>query len=333
MRLRILNDVHIGTERSAGTTVDSRWKLRQTVIAQFKLLLPEAQDLMILGDLFNDAEAPQIDLFMVYSILDSWLTYSGHHLYVVAGNHDLSKTSNVFSSFDLLCQLLRTASSRVTIIKEPTMTPYGYVIPHLANQDLFNKALKTVPASKFLFLHVNYDNFFAAQSDQSLNISKEQVDSLPVETVIIGHEHNFKQEGKVLLPGSQTCTSVSDWIGAKGKFLVEVEDNGSWEVKQVQERDVAFIEQDWKSLEPTEHTFVRVVGHATAEQAAQVASTIAKFRAISEAFVVSNAVQIEQNEGLGDFSGNLESVQAFDVWKALVSVLDPAEVTKIEELT
>lgn len=326
--LTILNDVHIGVERVSGTTIESRYALRQHTLVKFGMLLPD-NDLMILGDLFDSYEVPISDLLSAYNLLREWLT-KGHKLYLVAGNHDLSKTSNVMSSFDFLGALLKIKDQydQVQVIKSPVMTHYGYVIPHLANQDLFNAALKEVPECDKLYLHCNYDNFFAAQSDQSLNISKEQVAECKARQVIIGHEHQYKTAGKVLLPGNQIATSVADWQHCDTKYYLQ----DSIPVPHVI-RDSEYTEQDWKDLTLTTHNFVRVIGDATVAESSQVVTAIAKFRAKSPAFVVSNAVNIESGDGLGDFANSLEAVTAFDVWRALGEVLPSSDMTILKDLT
>ena len=326
--LMILNDIHAGVERVAGTTIESRYALSQYVIKKFATLLPD-NDLLILGDLLDSVNVPVADLFAIYNIIREWLL-KGHKLYLVAGNHDLSKTSNVMSSFDFLGALLKIKDQydQVQVIKAPVMTHYGYVIPHLANQDLFNAALKEVPECDNLYLHCNYDNFFAAQSDQSLNISKEQVAECKARNIIIGHEHQYRSAGKVWFPGNQIATSVADWQNCTTKEYIQAD-------KRIIHglREDEYIEQDWKNLAVTTHNFVRVIGDATVAESSQVVTAIAKFRAKSPAFVVSNAVNIESGDGLGDFANSLEAVTAFDVWRALGEVLPSSDMAILKDLT
>lgn len=289
---------------------------------------------MFLGDLFDSYEAPVWDVLQVYSILAKWkANHPDNYLYLVAGNHDLSKTSNVLGSFDMLAALLEDRFfDTVQVVKEPLDSAYGYIIPHLPNQAAFDAALAKVPERKFLFLHCNYDNNFAAQSDQSLNITKEQVDALPVQQVIIAHEHQVKSVGKVLLPGNQIATSISDWQGCTAKFKVVVVADEAASLVKVASRDEQYVEHLWTDPQVTDHKFVRLVGAATAEQAPDVVNAVARFRASSPALVVGNGVQIATADGLGDFAASLESVQAFDVWSALSDVLETAEIETLKGL-
>lgn len=329
MPLRVLNDLHLGVNRSAGTTAASKLALKQDMLVQFKALLPTS-DLMILGDLFDSYEVPLADMLDVFNVLREWCA-KGYDLYLVPGNHDLSKTSTTLSSFQFLCALMATFSN-TKVIDKPAMTPYGYVIPHLPNQTVFDLALANVPECDFLFLHCNYNNFFATQSDHSLNLSKEQATECKAKCIIIAHEHNTKVEGKVVLPGCQIASSVSDWQSARGKSYLEIGAT-SYNLVAHRARDTDYGEVDWRQLDDTTYPFMRIIGTAKTTEAAIVVNAIAKFRAKSTAFVISNAVQIESDEALGGFSEALESAQGFDVWNALSVVLSEPEMAILKELT
>jgi predicted phosphodiesterase len=329
--LTVLNDVHIGAIRVAGTTPTTKLALQAHLLSQFKALLPNS-DLMILGDLFDTHDTNIYDVYQTYKMLSRWADDTEKKLYLVAGNHDISKTSTTFSSFEMLCNLLKFAHPNVTVIMTPQMTPHGYVIPHLPNQAAFDKALESVPECDVLYLHVNYNNSFAAQSDQSLNLTAKQAEACPAKQIVIAHEHNYKVAGKVTLPGNQVASSVSDWVNSPSKSYVTVT-NGTVEVKHVRHAIEEYVELPWKLLEITSHKFVRVVGTATSEEATQVVSAIAKFRQISPALVVSNAVEIALNDDSGDFAASLEAAQGFDVWQALEAHFTASEVTKLRALT
>lgn len=285
---------------------------------------------MILGDLFDSFDVNPLDFYQTYVILKDWLTANpDNYLYLVAGNHDLSKTSTTVSSFELLCKFL--AGMQTIVILEPTYTPYGYVIPHLPNQTLFDEALTKVPSCQNLFLHVNYDNHFAAQSDQSLNLSKEQAEWLPVQRIIIAHEHNMRTHGKVIIPGNQIASSVSDWLSSDTKWYVRLYAK-ECQLISCRYRASEFVEVDWKELETANANFIRVTGRVKPEEANLVVTALAKFRAVSQAFVISSAVEVE-GEGSADmFAASLESVQAFDVLKALSVHLTTDQMKKVQEL-
>ena len=329
--LTVISDTHIGTVRSSGTTLASQVALTAYIHESFKALLPDS-DLMILGDLFDKAEVNLADLLFTYNALSEWLE-RGYSLYMVSGNHDDHRTTGKLSSFDMLGELLKQLTHRVTVIKGGgAMTPYGYVISHMPNQAMFDAELVKVPECNVLFLHCNYNNFFAAQSDQSLNISKEQVEACKAKKIVIAHEHVKKADGKVTLPGNQIPTSISDWQGCDAKYRTAVTHEGAVTLEFVKLKHENYIEQPWSSPVVTGHKFVKLVGTATAEQAAQVVSAVAKFRAISTAFVVANGVQISSESGVEGFDESLESVRSFDVMSALGELLSRDEMTVLKEL-
>ena len=331
--LSILNDIHLGVIRSAGTTPATQLALRKYALNEFKKLLPTQGDLLINGDLFDTNNIPISDVLETYFILNDWLhANKSSKLYNSAGNHDLSRTSSVLSSFQFLGKLLsRNFPDRYVHIEEPMMTPHGYVIPHLRNQEIFNLALEQVPECDFLFVHANYDNGFAAQSDHSLNISKEQADLCKAKIIVFGHEHHKRQAGKVVIPGNQIATSVADWLNPQDKGYVTIV-NGKLGFTVTQEREQDFIELDWRNLEKSEHKFIRVSGSATAEEASEVVNSINRFRKVSEAFVITNAVSIETAGISVDFDSTLQSVQRFSVMEALKEIMTDEEMALLETL-
>lgn len=330
MTLRVLNDIHVGSVRVAGTTAASQLTLRKHIIERFQKLLPATGDLLINGDLFDSFSAPMNDVLSTYEILADWLhEHPSATLYNSAGNHDKAKTDNVMSSFQFLGRLLaRQFSRRYVHIEQPTEIPYGYVIPHLANQEFFNAALSGMPSTKRLFLHCNLGNKFAETADQSLNLSLPVLDTLPCNEVILGHEHKHRTVGKALVVGNQIATSVADWLGPD-KYYADLGE--STHLFRCAEKQKEFIQQDWKGLKETDALFVQVTGTADADQAFEVVSAINKFRKSSNAFVVSNAVDVTADDG-SVFSANLESVKAFSILQSLKESLTAGEYNKIKEL-
>lgn len=333
MRLTVLNDVHIGVSRTAGTTPASQVALKNHILQRFSELLPETGDLMILGDLFDTGNVPMFEVLETYKVLLTWLNRSDGTLYNVAGNHDLNKSSNILSSFQFLGALLKMSHpERYVHVETPILTPYGYVIPHLHNQEAFNAALTAVPTCHRLFVHVNVDNNFAAQSDHSLNLSTEQIEALPVEQIVCAHEHHRRTLGKVVIPGNQIASSVADWLSPQDKFMAVI-NNGELALIQTSVRSEEFEELPWDS-EPLASIkrFVRVTGVTTAEAAAGAISAINRLRASSPAFVVTNATSVQSADGNTVFSDSLESVQSFSILDALRRFLTDDEYSVVEKL-
>lgn len=331
MSLVILNDVHIGAIRSGGTTPSTALALRKKILDDFEKLLHKDKDLMLLGDLFDKANIPLTDVLDTYKILASWLTNNPtNKLYNVAGNHDLSGSSNVLSSFQFLGALLKHSfPGRYVHIEEPKQIPYGYVVPHLRNQEMFDLALSQAPAHTVLFLHANFESPFAQHSDQSLNFTHDQVKKAKL--VVCAHEHQARSHKNVEIPGNQIASSVSDWLGAKTKRFLTLDETGFYYTDCVNNYE-EFLVQDWRDLEDTGHVFVRVEGLASTEQASEVVNAINRFRKTSPALVITNAVKIESDGTTVDFESTLEKVQGFNVMEALRSFLSAEEMKIIESL-
>ena len=336
MPLLILNDIHLGSIRVAGTTPASAYQLRQDLIEGFERLVNQASgDLMLLGDLFDGADIPRPDMLAAFRILSAWLTQRpASKLYAVAGNHDLSRSSQQMSAFQLLGALLMDAfPSRVMYVEGSVMTPYGYVISHMPNQDLYNLEVEKVPACDYLFTHVNYNNLFAQEADHSLNLSETQARTLPVRHVVFAHEHQQRAEldGKVIVIGNNICASISDCLGNTSKRMMIIEDDGSHRFVETWRAEGDYQECDWRELEDGAR-FVRAVGTATAEEAATVMQTIARFRAKSSARVVGNAVKIASAAGESEFELTHEQITEFNVREALREFLTEDENKKVDAL-
>ncbi|WP_454735447.1 metallophosphoesterase [Cupriavidus necator] len=335
--LYVLNDVHIGVTRSAGTTPTSAYALRQRIIERFGELLEQQVGnchLLINGDLFDEYQIPQHDLLKTYMLLTAWLAdYEDASLTLGLGNHDLSKDSTKLSSAEFLGHLLERAyPDRVQVVKGSAALRDGmYMISHVPNQDLFDMELEAVPeGTTYLFLHANYDNGFAAESDHSLNVSEEQARKLADRgvTLVFGHEHQGKQAlgGKVLIVGNQIPSSVADCLGNSEKFMLRITDTGP-ELEAVWFAHQDFARVDWEDLASYQGDamFIRVEGKADAAQAADVVSVISKFRSKSSAFVVTNAVRIGETDVGEDLKITAEDVRSFDVLGALVDLLTEEE--------
>ena len=330
--LAVINDLHLGVQRSAGTTPLTAWNLRQSALKQAADLIDECRDcdLMILGDLLDSIAVPMSDWLATFQMLQDRCAHSPNHTYLVGGNHDYPKTDTTLSSFQLLCAVLTDLNpGKVTTIHKPTMTPHGYVIPSLANQDLMDQALKGVPTCDVLYLHCNFDNKFAAQSDQSLNLSQEQAEACPAKHIVIAHEHQTRKIGKVWIPGNQIVTSVSDCLGSDAKRWTIVE-AGQPRFEKLYDIQEVFEQMPWDALTESDKPFIRVGGQAAAVQASEVVSAISLYRRQSNALVITNAVKVLAEDGSQVFERSLESVKTFDVMAALKEFLKPEEFAVVE---
>lgn len=331
--LTTINDLHLGARRTGGTTIASSDKLRWYLLDQYKTLLGCIKtDLLINGDWLDTFSIDLRDLLQVYDITCEWLIANPTlKFYPAAGNHDRSKDSTKTSSFDFLSGLLsRRFPSQVFPINEPMALPdhNAYVIPHVINQETFDAAIAAVPPVDTLYVHANYDNDFAVHADHSLNLALWQARALQVKTIVFGHEHQAKtaMNGKVLVVGNQFPSSIADCLGNSEKsYLVGTERVECWSAPG------SFEEQDWQNLSNGPQ-FVRVVGKARSDQAGDVVAAIARFRATSDAFVITNAVEIAGLDDNESISSNLEQINNFSVLGALLEILSEEEGAVVKQL-
>ena len=335
--ITILNDLHIGAVRSAGTTPQTAYKLRQGLLKGLENLLDKIHtDVLVNGDFFDGPNIPMADLLGAYVIVTQWLA-RGKHLWLSDGNHDLSKNSTVLSSFQFFAKLLVESYPEQVVHISGAGQHIGnrrYVIPHVANQDLFNLELTRMPANMdVLFLHANYDNKFAVEADHSLNMSEDQAKEISVDLIVFAHEHQNRQalKGKVQIVGNQLPSSVSDCLGNGEKYLAVLAEDNLLDMVQVLNVDTVFSQQDWRSLEDTTD-FIRVTGTATAAEAAQMISVIAKFRADSSALVITNAVKVDGQNDTDEMALSHEDITTFNVMAELLSLLTPEEGVKVTNL-
>lgn len=232
-KLLVINDLHIGAARSAGTTPATAWQLRGDLLNQYRDLLAasESMDILVNGDFFDTYQIPFSDMLEALKITQEHLIRNPKvKAYFVAGNHDLSKDSTKMSSFEFFCEILQTAfADRFRMIKGTYHFDDKYVISHVVNQDVFNLELEQVPDGvKWLFLHCNFNNHFAQECDLSLNLSESQAKSFIERgiTIVLGHEHQQRIlfDGRLVILGNQFPSSVSDCLNNDAKFAMVIGD-------------------------------------------------------------------------------------------------------------
>lgn len=339
----ILNDTHIGASRKAGTTPASQAALTEHIHQNFEALINATDEdhIVINGDLFDGFEVPGTDLIRTFNVLDRWFMKArqAQHLTLIAGNHDYNPRGDKVSSFHLLTHFLKVRRGMSVNIIDHTcgfsrVADRVWAIPHVANQDLFDielhKALDAAGGGGFLLLHANYNNNFAVEADHSLNVSKEAADLLISAgwTLIFGHEHQARVAQSIIIPGAQIPTSVADCLGCQGKYYLTLSGKETQLKEWLNlEEDRVFTHVDWRNLDADPgYQFIRVEGTATAEEAAEVVDAVARFRAKSQAFVVTNAVKVEGVAAFDELAEmSLEQITAFNVLDALLSELTEEE--------
>jgi DNA repair exonuclease SbcCD nuclease subunit len=357
-RTLIINDLHLGVQRSGGTTIQSAAALRRWAHEQHRALLMEArfrrvERLVYNGDLTDTFDIELGDAIEIFADTRQFMM-ENPDIEVVwgEGNHDLSKDSSRMGTVAFIGRVLEaTFPGRFLLVEQPRVLDDGlYLIPHLANQTLFDAALAAVPeGTRYLLLHCNYDNTFAGQQDHSLNISRDQAKELTRRgiTVILGHEHQGRElmGGKVVIAGNQFPTSIADCLrhgdaqkdGRKYCLLLdasgEITKLKTWDPEQ--EPTGWYAEVDWHDLKDTTEAgrgFIRVTGTASGLEAANVIKEISYLRQRSASFVITNAVKVEKPEGFDDLPDAIEDIQQVNVMELLYGMLEPEQVAKLKEL-
>lgn len=335
MQILVLNDVHLGVQRRAGTTPASSNALREYLFDRLQVTMDSWHGpLLFNGDLFDGFNIPLTDVHRFISMVAEWLAEDPRReAHLGRGNHDISQDSSRLSSFDFAGAVLRLLSARVFVYTTPGWVKAGlWIIPHMPNQDLFDQALNDAPGNAVVMLHANYDNNFAVESDHSLNVSEEQARSLIARgcRLVFAHEHQADEHlnGDVIVVGNQWPSSVADCLGNDTKRAVILDNAGDrWDFTftttwKSSDSD-GLSKLNWTDL-PAEPDagFVRVGGKASAEQATAVVDAIARLRQKSDAFVVTNAVEIEGVQISDDIAATVEAVRGFDAIAFLFEHLD-----------
>lgn len=334
----IINDLHIASFRSGGTTPRSQAELRDYLRESMSnLIASEQKEITINGDLFDSFSVEPAEVIKTYEILAKWLGDTGSTLNLIQGNHDWNPRGDKTSSFHLLAFFLQNRFfSQVQVFDEgfDRITSGVYCIPHMPNQAAFDAEIKIAQdfsmedESKFLLLHCNYKNGHTENSDHSLNLSSEQVEQLMLAgwTLIIGHEHigYSLRGGRVVVVGNQFPSSIADCIGNSEKHALLIED-GQVKFKTTWKAEDNYYEVDWRDMEVgMDCLFIRVTGEATANEAADVIKAVSQLRQRHDAFVITNAVKVEGVSS--DFATeSIESLKAFDVVGAIMEELNEQE--------
>ena len=342
----ILNDLHLGVTRSGGTTPQSQAALRNYMRKSLSDTLEDyaGEHVVINGDLFDSFQVETSEVIAAHKIFSEHLEREGR-LTLIMGNHDASAKGDKVSSFHLLAHILKSTHPGYVNVIDHT-NGYSHVednvfaISHCMNQALFDleiaQAAKCDVEERYLLLHCNYKNGFAENSDHSLNINDEQVGALMRAgwNLILGHEHQgyMLRGGRVIVVGNQFPSSIADCIGDPEKHLLEID--GGVKFVCTWDANNSYIEVDWRDLggiEDYQYNFIRVVGNATALEAAAVIKAVSQLRQRSEAFVITNSVKVE-GQDMTMNTESIESIKAFNVMDAIYAELNEREIETVKEL-
>lgn len=353
MNTLILNDIHLGFSRAGGTTPESRQALAEYLRSSLEKTLSglESTHVVVMGDLFDDFTVDTRYVLDAYNIFNRLLDEPTNSLTLVAGNHDHNPRGDKVSSFNLLCGVLDRYSQFQSVKVggvSADISGTNVFVAHHANQELFDPTLQdlltTCADGDNVFLHANYDNNFAVESDHSLNVSADVASAFRDKGVklFFAHEHQAREVNGVTVMGNQWPTSVSDCLNNDAKFFHICYD-GEEEFKKVQtwsagDAVAGFSRVPWLDLKgdgPLPSTgFVRFEGTATMTDAGNVVTEIAAYRRKNpDVFVVTSSVAVEGAPKADvDLPQMLESTKGFDVWSFMKGHFTEEEYVALEKM-
>lgn len=317
MKTLVLNDLHLGVKRQAGTTKKSREALESWMLDQFEECLKTPHDnLIILGDLFHQRNVEEHVMARVITALGK-----ERECVIVAGNHDLGGIED------------HTISSAEFVVKmadawwADTPQKFGdsWVIPHLHSQDEFDKAVQECPDDTILMVHCNIDSPFA-HGDHSLNLSLQQMKDLSDRgvDVIAGHEHTKRDVMNVTILGNQFPSSISDCMGGD-KYLHILEDNELTEICTWEQDDSYNDEGTFRD----HGEFINITGECELSEYPGIVESVADLRKLSDAFIVKNSVKVREFEA----DTSAEEITRFNITEMLLEEINPDFREEVKQCT
>ena len=316
-----LTDTHIGVNRRANTTTESRKRMTRRVIdapvEAVENLLDQYHEfrLFCAGDLFDkfsNKEEVILDACELYEHIDLCL----------AGNHDVINDSSKKSSLEVMESIFPDS-----IIDCPTGDKVFHMehcdkdgiviffVPHHATQELMEETLEQVIArveywkaqkvKTMLVLHCNYGIPDEFSNDVTLNLSEDDADYLlnecGIDYILMGHDHHSREyfDGRLRILGNTQPTSYSD-IG--DKYFTSYTKERGFEKHLIWEAGVRFkqlsISKDWPDLDDRVE-FIDVTGEIAPDAAADTVKRIHElWDTYPNLLAVRNSVQIREINSL-----------------------------------
>ena len=311
--IRFSSDYHLGVNRVAHTTPQSRLMLRQTIYQQaISVLEGENVTNIHLGDLFDKFNNNE-------EVIRQGAEVARKCAFVMAGNHDMSNRETAKGSFELLHSLGGFNTVTGTLVTYPMENTTVVFEPHCLTQEEFvvklgrwvndtENKLRESKRTKFLLLHCNYDSKFP-QKDSTLVLERDMAEKLleVFEYVLIGHEHNSRTDfdGRVVCVGNIFPTSFGD---ISDKYVWE------WDGKELKkvlvwDTNTAYREFGWEQvLSIIEEAaqkgifevccgvqFIKITGTAPATKMPEISKAINELWGLCpSALMIGNFVQAEE---------------------------------------
>lgn len=281
------SDPHLGFNRTANTTVESRKRWSHLAFDNLYQKLKElktkhpAAIVICAGDMFDKESNDEATLLQAMKLMEVTDV-------VLAGNHDLPNREGKESTLRVLQKIY--GDERIVL---PAQTSdWGWdkrdrftLLPHHGNQVLFDNAvvgLLLEDNDGVLVTHCNYDSERATHNDASLNMTKDQAEAL-IESgfkfIVNGHEHAPRTElqGRFRIVGNTFPTGFGD-ISDKFVWLYD-ERNSQWTAEPLFSRENSFkvwLPAGFEAHVQGEPLFIDLVGKVEPEQGPAVAEYLTK---------------------------------------------------------
>ena len=219
MKLRLFTDPHLGVSRQAHTTRESSKRLARKLFKTAMAAKTQGSDTRAIfsaGDLFDKTYNSEAVILQGMDVAED--------CYILAGNHDLPNRSDVQCSLDVVQQTWNSKVVKCVQLDEPSfqeVLPGVLMVPHHANQDLFEQALtlavqaaKDGEGNRVLFVHCNR-GFIPEDSASSTLLITDRMEAYLLQTftrIFYGHEHKATENlgSRAFVLGNTHPTSFSD---------------------------------------------------------------------------------------------------------------------------
>lgn len=252
MTIIVYTDPHLGLQRAAHTTPESKRRLQDALFAA----VGEIHAKKYQGDKQNFLVCVG-DFFDTYSNPEEVTARAARPLsqvdYCLSGNHDVVGRESKMGSLELLDRVLHRDPkdpSNLNVVAGAYGEPYCRswlafshncsmtFVPHVASSDLFEASLELAmaeldklkalagdkPIKHYLFLHCNYDNDMAAEKEATLNLTADDAEVLlehGFDYIVLGHVHQPSDHlgGRVIVLGNTHPTGFGD-LGFKRIMMI-----------------------------------------------------------------------------------------------------------------
>ena len=236
MKILIYSDPHIGLRRKANTTIKSSLALQEAMVSAAEKAVSLAKEngcqlSICAGDLFDTFSNSE---HVIYTAMPAVSETS----VILAGNHDIENRSASLGSLQFLSHLYGEQKKFVVnSINDPEPSHLEipgvdiFLVPHSPTQELFEASIREAKEAadkcsgrRLLITHCNYQMGFTSAQESTLNLSKDQTESLlgSFHHIFLGHEHTPAEhyDGRVVIVGNTHPTGFSD-ISDKRAIIYE----------------------------------------------------------------------------------------------------------------